>query len=175
MREHEPIRLEQFSGFYNRGDIEDVPMDHFTECKNLQFIANSGFQTRDGIGLHQNLAAPVQDILRIYNYPTADKNTLLILTVGGNIYHVVDSLTVYGPILTIATMTDFGFVPYAGRAYITPFTTELVGGLNRERGLSGEFLYVYLGNGVAARKAAGDAPTVVATVANGAAGWVIVT
>lgn len=106
----------------------------------------------------------------MYNYPTADKNTLLVLTTGGNIYHVVDSTTTFGPILTIAGMTDFGFTAYAGRAYITPFTTELVSGLNRERGLTGEFLYVYKGDGTAARKAAGAAPTVNITVANGAAG-----
>lgn len=145
-------------------------MDHFSECWNLKFIGDNAFGTRDGIGLHQALATPVTDILRIYNYPTADKQTLLVLTTGGNIYHVVDSLTVFGPILTIPTMTDFGFVPYAGRAYITPFTTELVGGMNRERGLTGEFVYVYLGLGAAARKAAGAGPTTALIPANGAAG-----
>jgi hypothetical protein len=61
--------------------------------------------------------------------------------------------------------------PYSGRAYITPFTTELVGSLNRERGLTGEFVYVYKGDGTAARKAAGNKPTVNVTVANGAAGF----
>lgn len=171
MREHEPIRFDSFNGLYNRGTIIDAPLDHFTECKNLEFIGDNAFGTRDGIGLHQNLAGPTQDILRIYNYPTSDKQTLLVLTVGGKIYHIVDDVTVYGPILTIATMTDFGFVPYAGRAYITPFTTELVGELNRERGLTGEALYVYKGDGTAARKAAGAKPTTTITVANGAAGY----
>lgn len=107
----------------------------------------------------------------MYNYPTADKNTLLVLTAGGNIYHVVDSATIFGPILTIANMTDFGFTPYAGRAYITPFGTELIGGLNRERGLQNEFVYVYKGDGTPARKAAGNKPTVNITPANGAAGF----
>jgi hypothetical protein len=68
-------------------------------------------------------------------------------------------------------MTDFGFVPYAGRAYITPFTTALVGELNRERGLQNQFLYVYKGDGTTARKAAGAGPTTNITVANGAAGF----
>lgn len=171
MREHEPIRFDKFNGLYNRGTVDDVPMDHFTECQNLKFIGDSAFGSRDGIGLHQQLAAPVQDILRIYNYPTSDKQTLLVLTTGGKIYHVVDALTVFGPILTIANMTDFGFVPYAGRAYITPFTTELVGELNRERGLTGEFLYVYKGDGTAARKAAGAGPTTAIVPTNGAAGY----
>jgi hypothetical protein len=171
MREHEPIRFDSFNGLYNRGTIVDTPMDHFSDCNNLKFIGDNAFGSRDGIGIHEDLAVPIKDVLRIYNYPTADKQTLLILTVGGKIYHVVDALTVYGPILTIATMTDFGFVPYAGRAYITPFTTELVGELNRERGLTGEFLYVYLGAGVVARKAAGAGPTTALVPANGAAGY----
>lgn len=170
MRDHTPILFENFNGLFSRGDIEDTPMDHFSDCQNLRFPGGSSFATRDGIGLHQNVAVPLSKILRIYNYPTSDKNTILVLVDGGKIYHVVDSTTVYGPILTIATMTDFGFVPYAGRAYITPFTTELVGGLNRERGLTGEFVYVYLGAGAAARKAAGAKPTTNLTAANGAAG-----
>jgi hypothetical protein len=146
-------------------------MDHFTECNNLKFIGDNSFGSRDGIGLHQNVAVPLSNVLRIYNYPTTDENTLLVLISGGDIYHVVDSTTVHGPILSIAGMTDFGFVPYAGRAYITPFFTELVGDLNRERGLQNNFLYVYKGDGTAARKAAGTAPTVAATVANGAVGY----
>jgi hypothetical protein len=170
MREHEPIRLEDFNGLYNRGTIVDTPMNHFSDCNNLQYIGDNAFGSRDGIGLHQTIATPLENILRVYNYPTADKQTLLVLTTGGKIYHVVDALTVFGPILTIATMTDFGFVPYAGRAYITPFTTELVGGLNRERGLTGEFVYVYEGLGVAARKAAGAKPTTALVPVNGAAG-----
>ena len=170
MREHEPVLLEEFNGLYNRGTIVDTPMDHFSDCVNLKFIGDDAFGSRDGIGLHQALATPTQNVLRIYNYPTADKQTLLVLVTGGKIYHVVDSLTVFGPILTIATMTDFGFTPYAGRAYITPFTTALVSGMNRERGLTGEFLYVYLGAGVAARKAAGAGPTTAIVPVNGAAG-----
>jgi hypothetical protein len=170
MREHEPIRFDSFNGLYNRGTIVDTPMDHFSSCVNLEFIGDNAFGSRSGIGLHQNLPVPTQDILRVYNYPTEDKQTLLVLTTGGKIYHVVDDVTVYGPVLTIAAMTDFGFTPYAGRAYITPFTTTLVGELNRERGLTGEFLYVYKGDGTAARKAAGTGPTTALVPANGAAG-----
>jgi hypothetical protein len=171
MREHQPIVLEEFNGLWSRGDVEETPMDHFSDCNNLKFVGSSSFGTRDGIGRHQQVASPLSNILRVYNYPTSDKNTLLVLTSGGLIYHVVDATTIFGPILTIAAMTDFGFASYSGRAYITPFTTELVGGLNRERGLTGEFVYVYKGDGSAARKAAGNKPTVNVTVANGAAGF----
>ena len=171
MRDHDPITLDRFNGLWDKGNIEEVPMDHFTECNNLKFVGETAFGTRDGIGRHQNVASPLDNILRIYNYPTEDKQTILVLTGAGEIFHVVDATTIFGPILTIPTMTDFGFVPYAGRAYITPFTTEVVGDLNRERGLTGEFLYVYKGDGTAARKAAGNGPTTNITVANGAAGF----
>lgn len=171
MREHDAIRLEQFNGLWDRGDIEEVPMDHFTECNNLQFIGSGGFGTRDGIARHQNIGSPLSNILRMYNYPTADKQTILVLVQGGLIYHVVDDVTMFGPILTIPTMTDFGFCPYGGRAYITPFTTELVAGMNRERGLQNEYVYVYNGDGTAARRIGGNAPTVNITPAIGGAGF----
>lgn len=172
MREHESILLDQFNGLWNRGDVEEVPLDHFTESNNLKFIGSSGFGTRDGIAPHQNVAVPLANVLRMFNYPTEDKSTLLVLTTGGAIYHVVSPTLTYGPILSIPTMTDFSFVPYAGRAYITPYTTEVVNGLNRERGLPNEFVYVYLGAGAVARKAAGQPPTTspAINVANGIAG-----
>src|SRR5438552_3317088 len=138
---------------------------------NIKFVGEKSFASRDGIGRHQDVASPISNILRIYNYPTIDKNTLLVLTKDGKIYHVVDSTTIYGPILTISSMIDFGFVPYAGHAYITPFFTETVGELARERGIQNEFLYVYKGDGTAARKAAGTTPTGTLICANGAADY----
>lgn len=170
MRDHQPIVIDKFNGLWDRGDIEEVPLDHFSDCENVKYVASNSFATRDGIDRHQSVVTPLSNILRIYNYPTADKNTLLILTSGGNIYHQVDSTTIYGPILTIAAMTDFGFVPYAGRAYITPFNSVLSGDLNRELGLQNDFVYVYKGDGTPARKIGGTTPTTTITVANGAAG-----
>jgi len=145
-------------------------MDHFSDANNLRYFGDNSFGSRFGIGRSQSVAAPLSSILRIYNYPTSDKQTILVLVTGGSIYHIVDSTTIFGPILTIPTMTDFGFVPYAGRAYITPFTTEVVGGLNRERGLQNESVYVYKGDGTTARKTGGTKPSTNITVANGAAG-----
>lgn len=173
MRDHQPVVLEEFNGLWSQDDKESTPMDHFSEAQNLKFVGPKAFGTRDGIGILQNVAVPLGNILRFYNYPTVDKQTLLVLVkngANGEIYHVVDTTTVFGPVLTIAGMTDFGFVPYAGRAYITPFNSTLVGTLNREIGLQNEFLYVYKGDGTAARKAGGNPPTVNITPSNGAAG-----
>lgn len=174
LRDHQPITIDSFNGLWARGDYENTPLDHFIDCENLKFIGTSSIGSRDGIGISQDVAVPLSNVKRIYNYPTNSGNTLIVLVTNsggtGEIYHVVNSTTVYGPLLSIANMTDFAFVPYAGRAYISPFTSFLVGDLNVEKGLQNEFLYVYAGDGTAARKAAGAGMSGTLTIANGAAG-----
>lgn len=175
LRDHEPIAIEEFNGLWDRGDADNTPLDHFQDCNNVQFLGSSSFGTRPGIGISQDVAIPLQNIKRIYNYPTQTANTLIVMVIDettghGQIFHVVNATTVFGPLLDIDGMTDFAFVPYAGRGYISPFTTFDVGGLNVEKGLQNEFLYVYAGDGTAARKAAGDPLVGSLTIANGAAG-----
>lgn len=161
-------------GLYDRGDIDNVPLDYFSDCQNIKFApTGKGFSTRDGVDKFQDVVSPLGDIVRYYNYITQSKNTLLVLTYDGTtgkIYHVIDSTTVQGPILTITGMEDFAFTPYAGRAYISPFKSFTTGDITIQKGLSGEFLYVYLGDGTAARKAAGSTPAGTLIAANGAAG-----
>lgn len=156
-RGHEPTVIEEFNGLWKRGEPDECPLDHFTDCENIQFI-EGGFRTRDGL----DALSPLGNVVRIYNYVMQSGESLLALDSNGDIYHVLldGSDTVHGPILSIPEMTDFGFQAYAGRAYITPFTTFLKD-TNEEyqKGLEDEFLYVYKGDGTAARQAAGDAPT----------------
>lgn len=176
MRDHEPIVLTEFNGLWQRGDRDATPIDHFTECQNIKYIGTGGFKTRDGVGISQTVAVPLSNVKRIYNYPTQTANTLIVLTYdeitgAGSIHHVVNATTVHGPLLTITGMTDFAFVPYAGRGYISPFNTFVTGDLNIEKGLQNQFLYVYAGDGTAARKAAGTPLTGNMTIANGAAGF----
>jgi hypothetical protein len=171
--EHVALPIDDFMGLYDQGDDEQVPMDHFTDCNNIEFFGIGAIRTRPGVARSQNVVTPLGNVVRIYNYITQDKNTLLALTYDGttgNLYHVVDSTTVFGPILTLAGMSDFAFAPYAGRAYISPFGTFTTGGIPIEKGLSTRKLYVYLGTGSAAREAGVPTPTGTVTVANGAAG-----
>lgn len=175
MRGHQPVSLDKFMGLYQRGDRDNTPLDHFQDCNNLMFNGSgTGFKQRPGLSVAQDVAIPLQNIKRIYNYPTNTANTLIVLVINdageGEIYHVVNSTTTFGPILTIADMVDFAFVPYAGRGYISPIGYYVQGELNIEKGLEDEFLYVYAGDGTAARKAAGLAPTGNMSIANGAAG-----
>lgn len=170
-RDHEPITIDEFNGLWAQGDADNTPMDHFQSCENIKFKGSSSFGTRDGIGISQNVATPISNVIRIYNYPTPTGNTVIVLVINedgdGEIHHVVNSTTTYGPLLTITGMTDFAFVPYAGRGYISPFTSFPVGSLNVEKGLEDEFLYVYAGDGTPARKVAGDPLTGTMTIANG--------
>ena len=165
MRGHAPITIDDFNGLWARGDDDTCPADHFLEATNIQYY-DGGFQTRDGIGLYQ-IVDSLTDVLRIHPYKMMSGLTLLVLTTNGSIHHVVSRSVTYANILVKGGMTDFNVVSWAGRAYITPFFTDANG---IEKGLQNEFLYVYKGDGIAARKAAGNPPTGTVAVANGAAG-----
>lgn len=157
MRDHSPIVIEDFNGFFKRGADDSCPPDHSPDIQNVQFT-HSGIKTRDGLDTYAAYRRP----LRIYTYVREEAESLLILDDAGNIYHST-SPTPFGPILTIAGMTDFGFVAINGRAYITP--------CNSVTGLDGEFVYVYLGDGTPARKAGGAGPlTAMAAANSGTAG-----
>src|ERR1035437_10053781 len=175
VRDHQGIALDKFNGLWDRGDRDTTPIDHFSDCNNIDYIAQSTFGTRSGLSISQDVLVPLTNIRRIYNYPTQTANTLIVLTYDyvsgfGSIHHIVDKNTVYGPLLTIKGMTDFAFVPYAGRAYISPFSDYINGDLTFQKGLANEFLYVYDGLGNPARKAAGAGMVGSMTIANGAAG-----
>jgi hypothetical protein len=172
-RGHPPFPITDFKGLWRRGDVDTTPLDHFTDCENLNLADVNNIQTRPGIGVSQDVAVPLENVKRIYNYNTGEANTQLVLTLDdteGNIYHVVDADTVFGPILTVEGMTDFAFAPYGGRAYISPFASFPQGDLTIEKGLEDEVIYVYAGDGTAARPAAGEPLSGNMTIANGAAG-----
>ncbi len=175
VRDHQGLALSTFNGLFRRGDVDTTPRDAFSDCNNIDFIAQSSFETRPGIAISQDVLVPLSNVRRIYNYPTQTANTLIVLTYNydtgiGSIHHYVDKNTIYGPLLSIAGMTDFAFVPYAGRAYISPFSDYTNGELTFQKGLAGEFLYVYDGLGNRARPAAGSGLSGSMTIANGAAG-----
>lgn len=174
-RDHDGIVIENFMGLYRRGHPDNTPIDHFSDGENFKFTPGGDCETRDGIGISQDVALPLSNVKRIYNYPTTTGNDLIALTYNattgvGSIYHFVSATVVHGPLLAKTGMIDFAFVPYNGRGYISPIGYFTQGDLNIEKGLQSEFLYVYRGDGTAATKAAGASMTGTMTVANGAAG-----
>ncbi len=140
---HNPTVIDEFNGLWKRGDTDSCPQDHFPDCNNIAFI-EGGFRWRDGIDPY----FPFPDVVRVYTFTQETGESLLILDSNGVIF---DSDFPTTPILTIPAMTDFGYLGYAGRAYISP--------CNGITGLASEYVYVYDGNGVAARRAAGEKPT----------------
>lgn len=158
-RDHEPLVIEDFAGWWNRGDPESAPSDHFTIADNVQYV-HSGVETRDGLEKYIQGNVPPLKVLRVYNYVTQKGQSLIVLGEGGKIYHITDtSATIPAPILTISEMEDFGFVAINGRAYITPFKTYTnPNGEKYQLGLKNQFLYVYKGDQSQARKAAGLPP-----------------
>lgn len=130
MRDHKGQPIDSFNGLFNRGDFENTPKDHFQGSNNIKHQGKS-VMTRDGINISQSITAvtPLTNVRRFYNYPTVSANTLIVLvydpaTNTGKIYHVVSSTVVFGPILSIVGMTDFAFLPFGGRAYISPFALQ---------------------------------------------------
>ena len=162
MRDHDPIVLEEFNGLWRRGDRETTPRDHFSDCDNVNCI-EGGFETRPGVGSYgaSNSNGSISNALRHYNYKCPSGESLLVLDASGSIYHSIGNTILYGPILTIPGMTDFGFVGINGRAYITPFHTIYNSlGDPIEVGLENEFVYVYKGDGTPPRKAGGNKPSI---------------
>jgi len=158
-RDHDPLVIEDFQGLWERGDPESAPSDHFTVADNVKYF-HSGVESRDGLVPYLNSPLPVLKFVRIYNYVTQLGQTLIALTTDHKIYHITGPTNIYtNPILTIAEMEDFGFVAINGRAYITPFNTQVnPQGEHYQLGLKNQFVYVYKGDGTPARKAGGVGP-----------------
>lgn len=154
MRDHTPLKLEEFQGYWNRGDIDTCPPEYQTEFINYQTL-ESGFKTRFGLSPANTDNV---NVLRIYPYfdaPAGDG--FLELRSDNKIYHVIGAIgawSVFQVSNAITGMTDFGFVSINGKAFISPSVN------NNLSGLTGEFVYVYNGDGATMmRKAAGTAPT----------------
>lgn len=159
LRDHHPITISDFYGLWKRGENESCPRNHFTESQNVRYF-HKGFRTRDGLTTWRGVA----NVVRMYNYVTQTGSTLLYLTSDGKIFHSISPEVTHGPILEIAAMTDFSFESFAGRAYLTPH--------NGIKGLEGEFVYVYNGDGLPARKTAGAGPIASPNVATSGAGYI---
>lgn len=143
MNDHDPIRVTDFKGLFDRGEDEVCPPDHFISEQNLRFLGR-GFASRFGTLLSDTKA----NLRRAYIYRIAGQaQRLLLLDSNGDIYDSTDLGTV---ILHVTGMTDFSAVTMYDRAYISPH--------DGVKGLAGEKLYVYTGSGLA-RAAAGVAPT----------------
>ena len=144
-RDHEPIIIDEFNGWWQRGDIDTCPLDHWTEAINIQF-SESGFKTRDGVGSVSPLLNK-SNILRVRSYNSAPVGEgIIALDNTGKFWHLWGAGSSFN-FLTIALATDFSRVELFNRVYISPSTRD------SPNGLSSDFLYVYKGDGVTAATA----------------------
>ena len=158
-------------GFYDRGQIDQVPEGYFSDCLNLDF--NKGeWKTRVGISTAINLATYIP--VRFINFadPTIGPITIL-LDSSGNFYTFSARSSDAGTSIrfTVAGCTDFSAIKMYGRIYIAPHTGEY--------GVSAQTLRVFIPHTTTVasdefRNAAGLAPTAAGAIgaANGAAGVV---
>ena len=163
IRDHKPITIDKFLGLWSRGPADSCPIDHFQDCDNVQYNDNN-VKTRDGI----NAIPGPGDIIQAFKYksPSVGEEGYIVLDVNGDFWFQTFTPDVtYGPILSVPTATDFAFIEFNGRAYISPITGV--------HGTIGEFLYVYDGDisGVARKAAGTGVPGSAITAANGAAGF----
>lgn len=143
LRDHEPITVDRFRGTFDRGEDDVCPVDRFLDSLNVVY-EEGGVSTRKGTSVDVSLSG----IRRSAVYKRiGEASRLLLLDDTGKLW---DSTSLVTPILDIPTMTDFSMVSLYNRAYITPH--------DGNRGLPGEFVYVYEGSGVA-REAAGSPPS----------------
>ena len=148
IEDHFPIPIEGFKGFWDRGQDDTCPLDHFITCQNFKFPP-MGVETRNGFrktpGIDKN-------IVRFYVYKRPDEVTrLLIMDNTGAVY---DSTNMSVPIVTAPGATDFSMVTLFGRAYLSPH--------NGVEGLPNASIHVY--DGTTVRIAGGVAPSVTFTV-----------
>lgn len=140
--DHSPQLVTKFLGLYADSKMDSVPLDHAYDAQNNVY-AESEVNTRYGSVLGITTGFPVR---RWWVYKRlGEASRLLILDNSGNIY---DSTNLTVPILTVVGMTDFSFVNYNNRAYISPH--------NGIEGIAGAVIYVY--DGTSARPAGGAAP-----------------
>ena len=141
--EHEAIGIKNFNGLFDRGPDHSVPADHFIQALNVSYDAGN-VKTRPGSVVDFPIIGQIE---RVRSYEkTGEATRYLILLAPGNLF---DSTNLASPILSINGMSDFALQVMFDRAYISPN--------NGEKGLPGQFVYVYDGTGIC-RKAGGTAP-----------------
>ena len=161
MRDHAPVPIEEFEGWFSRGRPEVCPPSHGLEGLNLIYT-HLGIKTREGSVTDLTPSLSGATIVRHWEYKkVGEASRLIILDSTGKLWdHIAGFVT---PILNIPAMVDVSVLTLFNRLYISPHT-----GI---KGLPGEKVYVYNGVGVA-RPAAGTPPAGTLIIGHGASGKV---
>lgn len=149
----------KFFGLWSRGQLDEVPLDHFSDCLNLDWNLDE-WKTRPGsfTSITVGFGAGNGKIRRFASFSDPSIGPLvLILDDSGNLYTYStrsgdDAVT---PVLSDANANDFSAIKMLNRIYITFH--------NGEKGLSSSNLKVFIPGGSPGldefRDAAGLAPS----------------
>lgn len=162
MRDHQPIVIENIKGLFDRGENENVPLDHLVAANNVIYT-NYGVKSRFGSDVAAQGIVPGGGMRRAHLYKLIGEAIPreIVLAAGGAIIDLGTGTT----IATIGGADDFFGITLYNRFYFTPIASFSDG----IRAVAGQNLYVYNGTGVA-RVAAGVGPVagLITAVAGGA-------
>lgn len=168
LEDYKSLTLDDFKGLWSRGEDDQVPLDHFSDCLNVDYELGEA-RTRDGLSSSITVGYASGKIRRFANIFNPVGIITLILDEAGNLYthssRAGDTATT--PLITVAGATDFSAIQMFSRIYIAFH--------DGSNGLSGVNLKVYIPNATLAsdviRDAAGLVPSAAGAIiaANGAA------
>lgn len=147
MQKYPAVKFESFKGVWDRGNVDEVPINHLVDALNIKFNTLEGLFTRNGSIKGLAFAHPINDWLlskRPDPVSIATISELIICDAAGN-YYASSSPAI--PILTIANGIALIGVNLFGRTYFCPIVTGYGGS---------DALYLY--DGTQTRKAAGSGP-----------------
>jgi hypothetical protein len=135
MRGHTPVTIEEFKGLFDKGNKDDIPLDHFQICQNMSFGQGRMF-SRPKWSLFSN--AINQRVRRTFTYNAQSTTFLIYMTYDGYLYTQKVHPTIEAPVFRQAwdDTTDFDMVSFNNRAYIA---------VSRFGGFLGHAMYIFDG------------------------------
>jgi hypothetical protein len=156
--EYQKITIDNFMGLWNRGSLDDVPMDHSCGLQNIAFAKKKECQTRMGASVSKSGLS--YNVIRQF-LATFNNNTLIPLWCdgAGHIYRG-DTNTV---LLSVTNMIDFDALNMFNKCIIAPILSSFSGT---------NYLYIWDGTN-APRFLGGAGPTSSFSAANSGTGNVV--
>jgi hypothetical protein len=129
-KEDQKLTVEQFRGLYDRGNPDEVPLDHAQDCLNVIYTTDGFLRTREG--LKKAITLPQNSGMRRFFVMTAqpanigetgtgdpgasDGDSLLWLDNSNHLY-IGNNTT---PLYTLGGMADFSALNAGNRTYVSP-------------------------------------------------------
>lgn len=155
LTEYQRITVDSFMGLWNRGSLDDVPQDHASDIRNMQFERKRETKTRLGAGFSHVLPNG-RPVVRMFDCAFVDSHLFPLACDGiGNLWRL-DNYTVA---LSHPGMIDFDALNMNGHVYIAPMRDP-----NYPYDPTQDIIYVWADPAWSVRPAAGLKPPATFTV-----------